>query len=166
MVCYNNTACCTNGNPIYYVNPMNGDIQNASNAKISQDPPIWWDPVRMGIEQPRDDSNSSETAIPIVGLAAIGAGCAAAGIGLGLLAWKLLFRRKRREWAQKLAKAREDYAYHETKAATRSTISQLHSDHSSRQELDSESRGVVELESQSRRVQELDPQPKKLQELP
>lgn len=108
-VCYNDTACCTNGDPIYYVDPDTRNIQIASQANVGFGSPTWWDPAVSKPSTRRLFTSYSaisttlahDTALSTGALAGIGVGCATAGIALAALAWRLLFRRKRRGWAQK-----------------------------------------------------------------
>lgn len=145
---------------------MTGSVHDANQSLIDTRSPTYWEPSLESGVSLHENPNTSKAAVPIVTLVAIGMGCAVAGIGLGVLAWKLLFRRKRLDWAQELAEAREEYANHQVKSETaRSAIPKPDSDDFARQELDSKSRQVYELESPSKAL-ELGPQPKKMWELP
>ncbi|OAK99649.1 hypothetical protein IQ06DRAFT_149760 [Phaeosphaeriaceae sp. SRC1lsM3a] len=63
LVCYNNTACCTNGDPIYYIDPTTGDVQDAKQANVNTAPPTWWDPTSTNSASPVASPYASNNAV-------------------------------------------------------------------------------------------------------
>ncbi|KAH7389735.1 hypothetical protein DE146DRAFT_175977 [Phaeosphaeria sp. MPI-PUGE-AT-0046c] len=170
LVCYNNTACCTNGDPIYYIDPTTGSVRDAKQASINTAAPTWWNPTSTSspsataTASTRTQSTLSQASISLTGLsplntsisasrpgmttgarAGIGIGCAVAAIGLAVLVWYLLRRRKMRAPKQSF---NEGYTRREQKDTTtgpQSTIYQLHGEEHPRQELDSQPRKIQEM---------------------
>jgi hypothetical protein len=121
IVCYNNSSCCTNGGPTYYVDPRTGEVKDGTNKDgINTSPPTYWDfgststslaaasstlvsqsTSAFTASSPTGDTTlGPDTAQKSSSLSAgagagIGIGCAAAVAGLAVLGWVLLRRRRK-----------------------------------------------------------------------
>jgi hypothetical protein len=62
LVCYNSTSCCTNGGPIYYINPATGEVKDASAQNGDTASVTWWD---IGSSTASSISQVSGTPTPV-----------------------------------------------------------------------------------------------------